>query len=92
MGDPVRNGLLESLARPNGNLTGLSMGFAEGLGGKWLELLQETVPRLSVVAGIGNPDNPLSAPRSLACSRPGRKQLLYCAAGEEFNAAHRRGR
>jgi putative tryptophan/tyrosine transport system substrate-binding protein len=57
MGDPVRSGVVASLARPGGNLTGLSLGWGEGVGGKWLELLQETVPRLSTVAVIANPDN-----------------------------------
>ena len=58
MGDPVRSGLVASLARPGGNLTGMSMGYGEGFSGKWLELLQETVPRLSTVAMIVNPDTP----------------------------------
>ena len=58
MFDPVRDGLVASLAHPGGNLTGLSWGFSQGLGGKLLELLQETVPRLSTVAFIMNPDNP----------------------------------
>ena len=58
MGDPLRTGLVASLARPGGNLTGLSLGWAQGLPGKWLELLQETLPRLSTVAVIANLDNP----------------------------------
>jgi putative ABC transport system substrate-binding protein len=58
-GDPVRAGLVASLAHPGGNLTGLSMGWAEGMAGKRLELLQETVPHLSTVAMIGTPDNPM---------------------------------
>jgi putative ABC transport system substrate-binding protein len=56
--DPVRDGLVASLARPGGNLTGVSWALSEGFGGKLLELLQETVPRLSTVALIMNPDNP----------------------------------
>jgi ABC-type uncharacterized transport system substrate-binding protein len=56
MGDPVGSGLAASLARPGGNLTGLSVGLAQGLTGKWVELLQELVPRLSTVAVIANPD------------------------------------
>ena len=56
MGEPVRTGLVASLARPGGNLTGTSVGWADGMGGKWLELLQETVPRLSTVAVIANLD------------------------------------
>jgi putative ABC transport system substrate-binding protein len=60
MGEPLRTGLAASLARPGGNLTGTSVGWAEGIAGKWLELLQETVPRLSTVAVIENPDGPLA--------------------------------
>ena len=59
MGDPVGTGLAVSLAHPGGNLTGLSLGFVEGMAGKWLELLQETVPRLSKVTVIENPDHPV---------------------------------
>jgi putative ABC transport system substrate-binding protein len=55
--DPVREGLAASLARPGGNLTGMATGIAEAFSGKWLELLQEVVPRLSNVAVIVNPDN-----------------------------------
>ena len=60
MGDPIRSGLATSLAHPEGNLTGLSLGWAEGMAGKRLELLQETVPHLSTVALIANPDNPVA--------------------------------
>ena len=59
MADPIRTGLVASLSRPGGNLTGMSMGYAEGLGGKWLELLEETVPQLATVAVLSNPDNPV---------------------------------
>jgi len=59
MGDPVGTGVATSLAHPGGNLTGLSLQMTEGIPGKWLELLQETVPRLVTVAVIGNPDTPL---------------------------------
>jgi putative ABC transport system substrate-binding protein len=57
LADPVRTGLVTNLARPTGNLTGLSLGFTEGVVGKWLELLQDTVPRLSTVAVLANLDN-----------------------------------
>jgi putative tryptophan/tyrosine transport system substrate-binding protein len=49
-GDPVRSGLVASLARPGGNLTGLFFAFIEGFGGKWVELLKEAVPEVSQVA------------------------------------------
>jgi putative ABC transport system substrate-binding protein len=57
MGDPVGNGLAASLARPGGNVTGLSWGWSAGTGGKLVELLQETVPRLTAVAWLTNPNN-----------------------------------
>jgi putative ABC transport system substrate-binding protein len=59
MGDPVASGVAVSLARPGGNVTGLSLGWTEGIPGKLLELLQETIPRLTTVAVIGNPDSSL---------------------------------
>lgn len=59
MGDPLGSGIAASLAHPAGNLTGLSLGWAD-VAGKWLQLLQETVPGLSTVAVIGDPASPLS--------------------------------
>jgi putative ABC transport system substrate-binding protein len=55
--DPVETGFVVSLARPGGNVTGLST-ISPELGGKRLELLREVVPRLSRVAFIWNPDIP----------------------------------
>ena len=60
MGEPLRTGLVTSLAHPEANLTGTSVGWAEGVGGKWLELLQEVLPRLSTVAVIANLDNAIA--------------------------------
>jgi putative ABC transport system substrate-binding protein len=56
-GDPVSAGLAESLARPLGNLTGITLMAAE-LNGKRLELLAELVPGLRRVAIVGNPQHP----------------------------------
>jgi putative ABC transport system substrate-binding protein len=56
-GDPVGAGLIASLARPGGNLTGLSSASRD-LVGKRLELLKETIPNLSRVAVLFNPDSP----------------------------------
>jgi putative ABC transport system substrate-binding protein len=53
--DPLGTGFVASLARPGGNVTGLSMMSPE-LSGKRLELLREAVPRLSRVAFLWNPD------------------------------------
>ena len=55
--DPVEAGLVESLARPGGNVTGLTNLSAE-LGGKRLELLKEAVPKLARVAVLYDPANP----------------------------------
>jgi putative ABC transport system substrate-binding protein len=56
-GDPVGNGLVASLARPGGNVTGLSLLQAE-TAGKRLELLREVVPGLRRLAIMGNFSNP----------------------------------
>jgi ABC-type uncharacterized transport system substrate-binding protein len=52
--DPVRAGFVESLARPGGNITGLTR-LTRELGGKRLELLKEAVPKLSRVAVLYDP-------------------------------------
>jgi putative ABC transport system substrate-binding protein len=57
-GDPVGTGLVTSLARPGGNVTGLSNQMLD-LAGKQLELLREVVPNLRRLAIIGNIDNPI---------------------------------
>ena len=59
-GDPVRTGLVASLARPGRNITGLSTVSPE-LSGKRLELLKEIVPKLSRVAVLGSSINPGNA-------------------------------
>ena len=57
--DPVEAGLVESLARPGGNVTGLTILSGE-LGGKRLELLKEAVPKLARVAVLYDPAIPAS--------------------------------
>ena len=55
--DPVATGLVASLARPGGNITGLAI-ISHELVGKELELLREVVPKVSRVAVLWNPTNP----------------------------------
>jgi ABC-type uncharacterized transport system substrate-binding protein len=58
--DPVGNGFVASLARPGGNITGLST-LAPDISGKQLELLKEVLPRLSRVAVVGSSTTPGNA-------------------------------
>ena len=58
--DPVEAGLVESLARPGGNVTGIT-NLARELGGKRLELLKEAVPKLARVAVLYDPASPDNA-------------------------------
>ena len=55
--DPVEAGLVESLARPGGNVTGITL-LARELGGKRLELLKEAVPKLARIAVLYDPALP----------------------------------
>ena len=57
VGDPVAAGFVESLARPGGNATGF-MTFEYGMGGKWLELLQQIAPAVTRVAVLRDPAIP----------------------------------
>src|SRR5262249_11196836 len=54
--DPVGSGLVASLARPGGNITGFT-NFEFSMAGKWLELLKEAAPTIRNVAVLFNPDN-----------------------------------
>jgi putative ABC transport system substrate-binding protein len=56
-GDPVKSGFVASLARPGGNLTGMTF-LSRELSAKRLEILKEAVPAASRVAVLWNPDNP----------------------------------
>jgi putative ABC transport system substrate-binding protein len=59
-GDPLGSGLVTSLARPGGNVTGLSL-MQSDVGGKRLEMLKEVVPQVSRVGILWNAANPYSA-------------------------------
>jgi putative ABC transport system substrate-binding protein len=90
--DPVANGLVASLARPGGNVTGLSFLAASEIVGKQLELLKETVPQVSHMALLGNSANEahqlwLGAAKVAAPSLGLRLQTLEARGPEEFEGA-----
>jgi putative ABC transport system substrate-binding protein len=60
--DPVKSGLVPSLAHPGGNVTGLSVMHTE-LSAKRIELLREILPELSLVVVVSNADNPGHTPQ-----------------------------
>lgn len=60
IGDAVGTGVVPSLARPGGNITGLSTLYTQ-LEGKRIEILRELVPRIKKIALLTNPANPFSA-------------------------------
>jgi putative tryptophan/tyrosine transport system substrate-binding protein len=81
--DPVGDGFAGSLARPGGNITGLSIGAAD-LGPKLLELLKAAVPKLTRVAVLLHPENPAHPPRLKRIMSAAQKvgiQLVLAEAG-----------
>jgi putative ABC transport system substrate-binding protein len=89
--DPVGTGLVTSLARPGGNITGLSL-LSPELSGKRLELLKETVPGVSRIAALSHSANPASAlmlrETSAAAGSLGVKlQILEVRGVDEFDNA-----
>jgi putative ABC transport system substrate-binding protein len=91
-GDPVGVGLIKSLARPGGNVTGLSFSVGMETFGKGLELLKEAVPYARRVAVLSNPANPnqplaISGISSVAKSLGVELQLLEARDGNQFGGA-----
>jgi putative ABC transport system substrate-binding protein len=90
--DPVRIGLIASLVRPGGNITGLTLLAGTEMIGKHLELLKEAVPNLSRVAVLSNPANPMHVLRLREVEVAGRSlrvqlQILKAQGPEEFDSA-----
>lgn len=55
--DPARSGIVSSLAKPGGNITGI-MNYEYGIGAKWIEILKQIAPTVSQVLVINNPRDP----------------------------------
>jgi len=58
--DPIGFGIIDSLAQPGGNITGVALAVGEGFSGKWVELLKEAVPKVARIAVLRNPVHLLS--------------------------------
>jgi putative ABC transport system substrate-binding protein len=89
--DPVQLGVVASLNRPGGNITGVSLLAAE-LAPKRLELLLEVVPKASVIGLLENPANPRTGPEIAEVQKAARtigKEIVVAKAGSEhdFDAA-----
>ena len=90
--DPVKFGLVSSLNRPGGNITGIAALQAE-LVAKRIELLHELVPKAKVAALLVNPDNPYTDPEARAVQDAARSlglgelQILRANSGPEIDAA-----
>ena len=95
VGDPVKSGVVKSLSRPGGNITGLSS-FADEIWAKRVELLMEAFPGIVRIAQLENPGNPLVPPlleevASAARARGAQAQFFELRKAEDllpaFNAA-----
>jgi ABC-type uncharacterized transport system substrate-binding protein len=91
IGDPIATGVVASFARPGGNITGVTMGGAE-LYGKRLELLKETIPKLSRAALLWNPTSkagPLNLKETQAAAQALKLQIqsLEVRRPEDIEAA-----
>ena len=85
VGDPVRAGLVASLAHPGGNITGNTV-LSPDLGGKRLQLLREAIPAVGRVAYLVNPDNPATLD-VLAEMKPAAAAAGMALIGVEFGSA-----
>jgi putative ABC transport system substrate-binding protein len=90
-GDPVKLGIVDGLARPGGNVTGISFLISE-MAAKHIQLLQELVPKTAVIGFLANPNNPNLASAVAAGQQAAdmlkRKLLIVSASTESgLNAA-----
>jgi putative ABC transport system substrate-binding protein len=90
-GDPVATGLIASLARPGGNVTGLTQ-ISTDLDGKRLQLLKELAPNFTQLAVLWNPEDTISALTWEQLHPPARQlglelHSLQVRSGDEFDAA-----
>jgi ABC-type uncharacterized transport system substrate-binding protein len=90
-GDPVESGFVASLARPGGNITGLTV-LADELAGKRLELLKEAIPRISRIAVLRHSTSDVSHLRATEAAAPSLRlqlQILEVKEPKDFDSAFR---
>jgi len=90
-GDPIKEGLVASVNRPGGNVTGVSL-LTTGLDAKRLEILHEVLPSASVIGVLINPNNANAAAQSAIVQDAGRTMgqkvlILHASSEREFAAA-----
>jgi len=93
-GDPMAMGFVTNLARPGGNITGISIMTAD-LGGKLVELLVEIVPGMKYIGAVRNPNNPLVTlllreTEKAISALSLQLEVVEAAAAEEFESAFAR--
>jgi ABC-type uncharacterized transport system substrate-binding protein len=84
-GDPVTSGLVASIARPDGNVTGITFS-SSALAAKRLELIRELVPAAALIGLLVNPNNPIAGPETREVDRAARAlglQVLVVNASSE---------
>ena len=91
-GDPVGSGLVASVARPGGNVTGLSLTPTPAISGKQMELLKEAFPTLTHVAVLANPANSPTAGLLMEVERAARSlgvrhRVVHVRESKEFGDA-----
>jgi putative ABC transport system substrate-binding protein len=88
--DPVGFGLIESLSRPGGNITGFVV-WDLSIGGKWMQLLQEVAPHLRRIGIMYNPNTAPYAPPLIASARAsaaGGVAIVECHARNDSEIEH----
>jgi ABC-type uncharacterized transport system substrate-binding protein len=86
VGDPVGDGFVTSLAHPGGNITGFA-GTDGPIGGKWLEVLKETAPRLNEVIVLMHPETPIHRAFWDAAATAAPRLNVRASAGHVHDAA-----
>jgi putative ABC transport system substrate-binding protein len=89
--DPIASGIVASLDRPGGNVTGIFLDFPE-LGGKWLELVKEVAPKVTRVAVLWDPATgrvPLKGAETAAPTLRLKLQVLEARGPSDFEAVFR---